>query len=69
MAAQTAGSLDPLQKVAAASWKYQENNNEVDVKKSVITKALKIDHRRTNVDTVQCATYTELIVTDAPTRT
>lgn len=64
VAAQTAGQLDPLQKVLAATWTYQENNKEMDAKKSVLTKALKIDHRRTNVDMTTCATYTEIIATD-----
>lgn len=66
VAAQTAGSLDALQKLLADSWKYQENNKEIDVKKGVLAKALKIDHRRTNVDLVTCASYTELISVDGP---
>jgi len=62
VAAQTAGKLDPLQAVLAANWTFEENNKVIDPKKSVVaTKALKIDHRRTNVDLVLCATYTELI--------
>ncbi|KAK0616840.1 hypothetical protein B0T14DRAFT_538596 [Immersiella caudata] len=63
VAAQTAGSLDPLKPVLAANWTYEQNNGVVtDPLKSVIaTKALKIAHRRTIVDLVQCATYTELI--------
>ncbi|KAK4187077.1 hypothetical protein QBC35DRAFT_385836 [Podospora australis] len=61
VAAQTAGSLDPLLKVAAGSWEYEENNKRVDAKKGVLTKKLKIDHRRTIFDLVACATYTEII--------
>ncbi|KAE8441051.1 hypothetical protein EG329_005913 [Mollisiaceae sp. DMI_Dod_QoI] len=65
VAAQTAGKLDPLQTILAGNWTYQENNNEIDFHKGVISKALKIDHRRTNVDTTACATYTELVISDA----
>jgi hypothetical protein len=65
VAAQTAGKLDPLQKVLGGNWTYQENNKETDATKGVLGKALKIDHRRTNVDTTACATYSELIVADA----
>jgi hypothetical protein len=65
VAAQTAGKLDALQPVLSSNWSYVENNKVADATKSVLSKALKIDHRRTNVDMVQCATYTELIVTDS----
>jgi hypothetical protein len=65
VAAQTAGQLDPLKTILATDWKYQENNKEGEASKGVISKALKIDHRRTNVDTTSCATYTELTITDS----
>ncbi|KAF4631441.1 hypothetical protein G7Y89_g6687 [Cudoniella acicularis] len=65
VAAQTAGTLDTLQNLFAGNWTYQENNKQIDVKKGVISKALKIDHRRTNVDKISCATYTEIIITDS----
>jgi len=62
VAAQTAGKLDALSPVLAANWTYEENNKVIDATKSVVAKlALKIDSRRTIVDLVQCATYTELI--------
>ena len=61
----TAGQLTPLQSLLDANWTYQENNQVMDSKKGVITKALKIDHRRTNVDTMACATYNEIIIIDA----
>ena len=66
VAAQTAGSLDSLQSSFASSWSYMENNKDTDTKKSVLVKKLKIDHRRTNVDLVACATYTELISASGP---
>ncbi|KAK3331872.1 hypothetical protein B0T19DRAFT_380416 [Cercophora scortea] len=65
VAAQTAGKLDPLRELLGANWTYQENNKVTDVSKGVLSKALKLDHRRTTVDTTVCATYTELISASA----
>jgi hypothetical protein len=66
VAAQVAGQLDPLQEVLDGNWTYQENNKVMDAKNGVLSKALKkIDHRRTNVDTTACATYSELIIADS----
>jgi len=65
VASQTSGKLDPLQPFLSSNWTYQENNKVPDVKKGVLSKALKIDHRRTNLDTTSCATYTEIIITDS----
>ncbi|KAK1754294.1 hypothetical protein QBC47DRAFT_403681 [Echria macrotheca] len=66
VAAQTAGKLDALDSVVAGNWTYEENNKVIDAKKSVAaTRALKIDTRRTIVDTVLCATFTELIAASA----
>ena len=66
VAAQTAGSADPLQKFLGPAASYAENNQDTDIKKSVVATALKIDHRRTNVDMVTCATYTELVSAGTP---
>lgn len=66
VAAQTAGKLDSLTNFAAPSWKYVENNADTAVAKGVLAKALKIDHRRTNIDLVACASYTELISAAGP---
>ncbi len=66
VAAQTAGSVSPLQKFLGADAAYVENNKDTDLSKSVILTALKIDNRRTNVDMVQCATYTEIISAGTP---
>ena len=66
IAAQTAGSLDPIQKLLASNWTYQENNKVITAQAGVIRKALKIDHRRTNYDLVQCATYSEVIAASGP---
>lgn len=64
IAAQTAGDVGLLEGVVADGWGYVENNKDTDAKDGVLGKALTIDHRRTNFDLVECATYTEIIVTD-----
>lgn len=63
IASQTAGQLTAIQALLASNWTYQENNKKIDVKTGVISKALKIDHQRTNVDMTTCATYSEIIST------
>lgn len=55
VAAQTAGSLIPLQPVLATSWVYVENNKNISAAAGVLMTALDIDHRRTNYDLVTCA--------------
>lgn len=65
IASQTSGQLVSLQNFLAENWTYQENNKLIDVKAGVISKALKIDHRRTNLDTTACASYSEIIITDS----
>ncbi|KAF2203649.1 hypothetical protein GQ43DRAFT_251638 [Delitschia confertaspora ATCC 74209] len=65
VAAQTAGLLTPLQPFLASNWTYQENNKIISPTTGVLRKPLKPDHRRTNSDLLQCATYTELVVADA----
>lgn len=64
IAAQTAGNVALLQSVVADGWEYEENNKKKNADEGVLSKALKIDHRRTNFDMVACATYSEVIVTD-----
>ncbi|KAJ4356627.1 uncharacterized protein N0V89_004663 [Didymosphaeria variabile] len=66
IAAQTAGSLTPLQPMLATPWLYTENNKNISTTSSVLSKKLTIDHRRTNYDLVTCATYTELIAATGP---
>ncbi|KAH9208108.1 hypothetical protein DL95DRAFT_42573 [Leptodontidium sp. 2 PMI_412] len=65
ISSQTAGALTSLQLYLSTNWTYVENNKATDPKKGVLSKSLKIDHRRTNTDLVACATYTEIIITDA----
>jgi hypothetical protein len=64
--AQMAGKLDAIQALVAQNWTYIENNKELDPRKGILTKALKIEHRRTNTDMTVCATYTELISAKGP---
>ncbi|KAH6617246.1 hypothetical protein F5144DRAFT_585884 [Chaetomium tenue] len=64
IATQAAGNVTLLQGVVSDGWEYEENNKRKDPRQGVLSKALKIDHRRTNFDLVACATYTEVIVSD-----
>src|SRR4051812_32050440 len=62
VAAQTAGKLDGL-KLATDNFTYQENNKAADIKRGVLSTALKVDLTRSTADTVQCASYTLVIAT------
>ncbi|KAL8364840.1 hypothetical protein RB595_003899 [Gaeumannomyces hyphopodioides] len=69
VAAQTTGNLSALAAFAGpGGWAYVQNNQPTDPSSptSVLTRPLAIDHRRTNTDLVQCATYTELISVSGP---
>jgi hypothetical protein len=43
---------------------YQENIAPADITKGIVTKAMKIDHHLSFIDTDTCQTFTEVIVTD-----
>lgn len=58
--AQTSGKLDGLNLVAN-NFTYQENNKVADIKKGVLSQALKVDLDRISADTTACASYTMLI--------
>jgi len=60
IAAQTSGQQTSLA-LSATNFTYQENNKVVDIKKGVLSQALKIDLNRSTADTVACASYTMLI--------
>ena len=62
IAAQTKGDTSGLP--LANGLGYWENNAAADVKTGFLTKALKIDHHRSLLDTDSCQTFTEVIVTD-----
>lgn len=59
IAAQTAG-----QPSFAANATYTENRKKVGVSSGIFSKPLKIDHARSQYDVVQCAAFSELIVTN-----
>ena len=62
LAAQTAGqtSFNSLSSTVA----YTENRKSVDIKKGILSKPMKIDHVRFQLDTTQCAAFSEFIVTN-----
>ncbi|KAH7113808.1 hypothetical protein B0J11DRAFT_541349 [Dendryphion nanum] len=66
VSAQTAGSLGALNSLFATNWTYTENNKVIAHTAGLLHKPLKLDHRRTNHDLVQCATYTELVAASGP---
>jgi hypothetical protein len=66
IASQTAGSISPLQSLLSPNFTYTENNKVIPHTSGVIHKPLKIDHRRTNYDLVDCATYTEVVAASGP---
>ncbi|KAI9696661.1 MAG: hypothetical protein M1820_008035 [Bogoriella megaspora] len=63
LAAQTDGSTTQLTLLADGAL-YTENFNNTDISTGILSQALKIDRNTTLYDTTNCATYTELIVTD-----
>ncbi len=64
ISAQAAGKPDNVLALAAASLEYTEDARVRDIKTGVLSTPLRIDHNRSNIDTTQCATYTELIASD-----
>ena len=62
IAAQTKGDLSGLPLAKGVG--YWENVAPADIQTGFITKALKIDHQRSFLDTATCQTFTESIVTD-----
>ncbi|KAI0869507.1 hypothetical protein GGS24DRAFT_493729 [Hypoxylon argillaceum] len=47
----------------AENFTYVENNKTHEITSGIFNNAFKIDHRHTIADEVECATYTELIIT------
>lgn len=64
IAAQAAGSSSTFSSLSSTV-SYTENFKTADISKGILSQPLKIDHNHTLHDTTACATYTELIVTDA----
>ncbi|KAI1090776.1 hypothetical protein F5B19DRAFT_484297 [Rostrohypoxylon terebratum] len=63
LAAQTAGTPDAVAPLADTV-AYLESFKTADITTGILSKPLKIDFNRSLHDTTQCATYTEIIVTD-----
>ncbi|KAI0205294.1 hypothetical protein F4808DRAFT_280064 [Astrocystis sublimbata] len=59
LAAQTAGSLESLGDLDGVG--YLEQFKTADIAKGILTTAVKLDFNRSLHDTVQCATYTEMV--------
>ncbi|KAI1780702.1 hypothetical protein F4818DRAFT_435902 [Hypoxylon cercidicola] len=62
VAAHETGSLSNLENIAE-NFTYLENNKTQEITSGIFTKALAIAHRHTIIDTVDCASFSELIVT------
>lgn len=63
IAAQSLGEVRYL-KGLLPNTTYTENDKATNISAGILSQALKIDHSRSLHDTVACATYTELIVSD-----
>ncbi|KAF3058935.1 hypothetical protein GL218_09589 [Daldinia childiae] len=63
LAAQTAGTPDTVAPLADTVV-YLEAFKTADIKTGILSHALNIDFNRSLHDTTQCATYTEIVVTD-----
>jgi hypothetical protein len=66
VAAQTAGQSIGVSALASSNLTYMENANAVDVAKSTLSQAIKIDFTRSAHDEVECATFTEIIAATNP---
>ncbi|KAF2473129.1 uncharacterized protein BDR25DRAFT_387259 [Lindgomyces ingoldianus] len=64
VSAQTEGKPAALT-ATASGFAYFENDKTADITKGILASALKIDHKRSQHDTTNCSTYTELIITDS----
>ncbi|KAI0803756.1 hypothetical protein GGR55DRAFT_661982 [Xylaria sp. FL0064] len=61
LAAQTKGSSSDLAALTVSNLTYTENEVKMSLDRSVLTEPIKMDHNRSIFDTVQCATFTEII--------
>ena len=65
IASQSSGQLGWLEKVFTDNATYRENGKVMDITKGILAQPLQIDHSRSILDDQNCATYTELIITNA----
>ncbi|KAI3317851.1 hypothetical protein HD806DRAFT_526817 [Xylariaceae sp. AK1471] len=61
LAAQVKGSSSDLAAISVSNITYTENEVKMSLDRSVLTEPIKLDHNRSILDTVQCATFTEII--------
>ncbi|KAI1751606.1 hypothetical protein F4782DRAFT_504576 [Xylaria castorea] len=61
LTAQTKGSSSDLAAIAVSNLTYTENEVKMSLDRSVLTEPIKMDYNRSIFDTVQCATFTEII--------
>jgi hypothetical protein len=66
IAAQAAGSAAGLA-TSSANFTYTQNFKTATLASGILATPLKIDSNRSTFDTTQCASYTELIITDSKT--
>ncbi|KAI1771248.1 hypothetical protein F4818DRAFT_445583 [Hypoxylon cercidicola] len=66
VAAQTSGAFGDIVELAASNVTYTENEVPKAISEGVLTESIKIDHNRSIFDTVQCATFTEIIAATNP---
>lgn len=62
LTAQTTGKTTDL-KLSASNFTFQQNNKAIDISKSLLATAYKLDLNRTSADTTACASYTMWIST------
>ncbi|KAI1413081.1 hypothetical protein F5Y13DRAFT_198837 [Hypoxylon sp. FL1857] len=66
VAAQAAGSPSEVAALAASNLTYTENEIPKVITEGLLTEPIRIDHNRSIHDTVNCATFTELIAASNP---
>jgi hypothetical protein len=66
VSAQLSGQTNAFSALAGANLTYTENAKVMDIKNSTISQAIKIDFNRSVHDTVQCASFTEIIAATNP---
>ncbi|KAB5585157.1 hypothetical protein GE09DRAFT_1276758 [Coniochaeta sp. 2T2.1] len=66
IAAQRAGQSSAISALATTNVTYTENNKPLSISASTLSQPIKIDFTRSAHDTVQCATFTEIIAASNP---
>ncbi|KAI5855112.1 hypothetical protein GGS23DRAFT_444740 [Durotheca rogersii] len=66
VAAQARGSSDEVVRLTAPNVTYTENEAPKDIADGILTESIQIDHHRSIHDTVNCATFTEIIAANQP---